>query len=240
MPAEPSPQKLARIGGVLYLAIIAIGLFGELVVRGRVFVSGDAAATAANLRTMETLWRFGIASELVLLVCAIPLTLIFYLLLRPVSRNLALLAVLFAIVSIAVEAVATLDLVAALFTLGSAKYLAAFEPAQLDAMVSLAVKSHTYGFGAALVFFGVECVILGYLIRRSGYLPKLVGTLMQIAGLCYLVNSFSLILAPDFASNLFPAIALPILAGEGSLCLWLIVKGVDVEKWRERAGVNPI
>ncbi len=231
---DASPRALARVGGLLYLIIIVIGLFGEMFVRGRI-VSGDAAATAANLRSMEPLWRFGIAAEFILLSCAIALTLIFFVLLRPVSRDVAYLAVFFNLVSIAVEAAAALNLVAALFPLGNAGYLKAFAPEQLYAMASLAVKAHGYGFGVALIFFGFECLILGYLIFKSGFLPKTIGVLMQIAGWCYLINSFALILAPALANRLFPAILLPAFVGEASLCLWLLVKGVDVERWKEAA-----
>ncbi len=232
---ETSPQTYARIGGVLYLIIIVLGIFGEAFVRGRIFVSGDAAATAANLRSMESLWRFHIAAELFLLICTIALALMFYVLLRPISKELALLAVFFNLVSVAVEAVAALDLVAALFPLGNAGYLKAFPPEQLYAMASLAIKSHSYGFGVALIFFGCTCLILGYLIFRSGYLPKAIGVLMQIAGLGYLTNSFALVLAPNFADRIFAAIAVPAFVGEASLCLWLLVKGVNVDKWEEKA-----
>jgi uncharacterized protein DUF4386 len=231
---DASPRALARVGGLLYLIIIVIGIFGEMFVRGRI-VSGDAAATAANLRSMEPLWRFGIAAEFILLSCAIALTLIFFVLLRPVSRDVAYLAVFFNLVSIAVEAAAALNLVAALFPLGNAGYLKAFAPEQLYAMASLAVKAHGYGFGVALIFFGFECLILGYLIFKSGFLPKTIGVLMQIAGWCYLINSFALILAPALANRLFPAILLPAFVGEASLCLWLLVKGVNVERWKEAA-----
>ncbi len=232
---ETSPQLYARIGGVLYLIIIVLGIFGEAFVRDRIFVSGDAAATAANLRSMESLWRFGIATELFLLICAVALTLIFYVLLRPVSRDLALLAVFFNLVSLAVEAVAALDLVAALFPLGNAGYRKAFPPEQLYAMASLAIKSHSYGFGVALIFFGCTCLILGYLIFRSGFLPKALGVLMQIAGLSYLTDSFALILAPTFANRIFPAVLVPAFVGEASLCLWLLVKGVNEQRWKEQA-----
>ncbi len=211
---ETSPQLYARIGGALYLIIIVLGIFGEAFVRDRIFVSGDAAATAANLRSMESLWRFGIATELFLLICAIALTLIFYVLLRPVSKELALLAVFFNLVSVAVEAVAALDLVA---------------------MASLAIKSHSHGFGVALIFFGCVCLIDGYLIFRSGYFPKTIGVLMAIAGLSYLTNSFALILVPTFANRIFPAVLVPAFVGEASLCLWLLVKGVNVPKWKEQA-----
>ena len=227
---EASPQVLSRIGGVLYLIVIVLGLFGEAFVRDRIIVSGDATATAANIRSLESLWRFGIAGEFLLLICATVLTLILFALLRPVHRDLALLTVFFNLVTIAVEAVAAMNLVAALFPLGNAGYLRAFEPEQLHAMASLAVKSHSYGFGVALIFFGCECLVLGYLIFRSGYLPKFLGVLMQIAGLCYLTNSFALILSPSLADWLFPAILLPAFVGEASLCLWLLVKGVNVSK----------
>ncbi len=232
---ETSPQLYARIGGVLYLIIIVVGIFDEAFVRNRIIVSGDATATAANIRSLESLWRFGIAAEFFLLICAVALTLIFFVLLRPVSRDLALLAVFFNLVSVAVEAAVQLYLLGALFLLGKAEYLRAFEPEQLYALASLSVKSHSYGFGVALIFFGCVCLILGYLIFKSGFLPKALGVLMQIAGLSYLTDSFALILAPTFANRIFPAVLVPAFVGEASLCLWLLVKGVNVEKWEEKA-----
>ena len=186
----------------------------------------------------KSLWRFGIAAEFVLLISAVALALILFVLLRPVSRDLALLAVFFNLVTLAVEAVAALNLVAALFPLGNAKYLSAFQPEQLYAMATLSVKSHSYGFGVALIFFGCECLVLGYLIFRSGYLPKALGVLMQIAGLSYLTNSFALLLAPTFAGWIFPAILVPAFVGEASLCLWLLVKGVNGEKWKLQASAQ--
>ncbi len=236
---QTSPQIYARIGGVLYLIIIVGGLFGEAFIRNRLIVLGDATATAANIRTMESLWRFGIAAEFFMLTCTVCLALIFFVLLRPVSRDLALLAVFFNLVSVAVEAVNEQQLLAVLFPLGSAEYLKAFPPEQLYAMTSLSLKSYSYGFGISLIFFGCECVVLGYLIFRSGYFPKAVGVLMLLAGLCYLTNSFALLLNPNFASRIFPAILIPAFIGELSLCLWLLVKGVNVEKWKPQAGTQP-
>ena len=233
-----SPKLCARIGGALYLIIIVIGLFGEAFVRDRLIVSGDAAATAANIMSHESLWRFHIAAELFLLICAVALLLILYALLRPVSRDLALLAVFINLVSIGIEAATTMYLLQALFPLGNAGYLKAFTREQLYAMASLSLKSHGYGFSVSLLFFGCFCLIVGYLIFRSGYLPKTIGVLMQIAGLSYLTNSFALILAPAFANRLFPTILLPAFVGEASLCLWLLVKGVNVPKWQEQVSVG--
>jgi len=118
--------------------------------------------------------------------------------------------------------------------LGSADYLKAFEPHQLQALAYLALKAHDYGFGISLVFFGFVCLILGYLLFRSGYFPRTLGILMTIAGLSYLTNSFTLILAPTYSTMIFPILVLPFI-GESSLCLWLIVKGVNVPKWKEKA-----
>ena len=237
---EASPQIYARIGGVLYLIIIIVGIFGEAFVRDRLIVSGDATATAANIRSMESLWRFGIAAELFMLTCAVTLAWILFVLLRPVSRDLALLATFFNLVSIALEAAIQLNLLAALFPLGNAGYLRAFAPEQLYAMTSLSVKLHSYGFGVSLIFFGCVCLVWGVLIFRSGYLPKALGVLMQIAGLCYLTNSFALLLAPNFANRIFPAILVPAFVGEASLCLWLLVKGVNVPKWEEKANAGRV
>ena len=213
-----SPKALARIGGALYLIIIAIGIFGELGVRGRVVVAGDAVATAANLRSLESLWRLGIAAEWVLLVCAVTLAAILFVLLRQVSRDLAMLAIFFNLIAIAVEAASSLRLVEALHLT---------EPAR----VGLAIRSFSHGFTLGLLFFGCECLILGCLIYRSGFLPKTIGVLMVIAGACYLVNSFGHIVAPQLAARLVPAILLPPFVGESSLCLWLLIKGIDVGSW---------
>ena len=228
-------RLVARVGGVLYLIIIVLGALGEAVVRGSIVVPGNATATAANLRSMEWLWRLGVAGEIVLLTCATALALILYVLLRPVSRDLALGAVFFNLVCIAIEGVAAVSLAAALLPMTNAAYLNAFTPEQLNVVAMLSVRSHSAGFGIALIFFGVECVLLGYLISRSGYMPRFIGVLMQIAGACYVINSFALLLSPPLSSRLFPAILIPSLIAELSLALWLLVKGVRAEKWDQHA-----
>lgn len=230
-PDARGAQRIARVGGALYLIIIIIGALGEAVVRGSIVVPGDPSATGANLRSMEGLWRLGVAGEIVLLSCATVLALILYVLLRPVSRELALLTVLFNLICIAIEGVAAVSLASALVPMTSAAYASAFTADQLNAMAMMSVRAHSLGFGIALIFFGIECVILGYLISRSGYMPKLVGALMQIAGVCYAINSFALLLSPPLSSRLFPAILLPALVAELSLALWLLVRGVRTERW---------
>src|ERR1051326_3518783 len=170
--ADISPQLYARIGAVLYLIIIAAGINGELFVRGSIVVSGDAAATARNLVASSALWRAGIAGDLVMHLCDVGLMLVFYVLLRPVSRNLALLAILFNLIQTAVLVANKLNLLLPLFLLGDARYLDAFTPQQLPALSYVSLRTHDYGFGFGLMFFGAECLVVGYLIFRSGYFPR--------------------------------------------------------------------
>jgi hypothetical protein len=234
--AETSPQVYARVGGLLYLIIIAAGIYGELVVRGPSVVSGDAAATARNIMASPSLWRAGMAGDLVMHLCDVGVMLVFYVLLRPVSKNLALLALLFNLVQTAVLVANKLNLLVPLFLLGDAEYLKAFTPQQLQALSYVSLRTHDYGFGVGLMFFGMECLVVGYLIFRSGYLPRMLGVLMQIAGACYLTNSFALIVSPALGSKLFPLILLPPFVAELSTASWLLLKGVDVTRWAARTG----
>jgi len=231
---ENSPQRYARIGGALYLAIIVLGAFAEGFVANKLVVAGDAATTAANILASPGLWRLSVAGDLIVVLCAVPLLWIEYLLLRPVSKQLVLLAVLFNLASLAVEAISKVFLLAVMPTLGSADYLKAFDPHQLQILANLALSSHDVAFNIALIFFGFTCIVNGYLIFRSGYLPKFVGILMQIAGLSYLTACFAALFAPAFADLITPAILLPPLIGESSFCLWLLVKGVNIAQWKER------
>jgi hypothetical protein len=232
---RPPVRAYARVAGVLYLIIIVIGLLSEALIRGRLIVGGDPDATARNILNAQFLWRLGIAGEDVLLVCAIALTLLWYVLLRPVDKRLTQLAIAFAFVSLAVESVGALHLHAVLTPLLGGTYLTAVDPALLHVMAYQSVIAHAHAFGLALIFFGVECLVIGHLIRRSGFFPRAVGMLMQLAGLCYLVNSFSMILAPSLQDMLFPFVLLPSLIGESTFCLWLLIKGVDVAAWERRA-----
>jgi hypothetical protein len=228
-----SPQLYARLGGALYLAIIALGMFGEMFVRGSLVVSGDAAATANNIEASQLLWRMGIAGDLLMQVLDVPVIVVLYLLLKPVSKSLALLATLTNLVQTAVLAANKLNLLVPLFLLENSGYLKELSSAQLDALSYLAIKAHGFGFGIGLIFFGVACLVRGYLIFISGYLPKALGVLMLVAALSYLTNSFALLLAPSFAASIFPAILMPAFIGELALCLWLIVKGVNLERWKQ-------
>ncbi|WP_223651695.1 DUF4386 domain-containing protein [Hymenobacter psoromatis] len=236
---ETSPQLYARLGGALYLVIIIFGGFAEGFVTGKLLVAGNAAATARNILAAPALWQLGVVANTLVVVCALPLLWIEYLLLRPVSKNLVLLALFLNLASLAVEAVSKVFLLLVLPTLANAGYRAAFGPAQLAMLANLELRAHDIAFNIALVFFGFTCLVNGYLIFRSGYLPKTVGVLMQVAGACYLVACFAALFTPVLADVLLPAILLPPLVGELSLCLWLLLRGVNIAKWQARVGLVP-
>jgi hypothetical protein len=231
---EACPQAYARIGGLLYLIIIVCGAFAEGFVTNSLVAPGDAATTAHNIMAAPALWSLGVASDFIVVLCAVPLLWIEYLLLRPVNKQLVLLAVAFNVVSLAVEAISKLFLLLVMPILSSADYSKALEPQQLQMLANLALRSHDVAFNIALIFFGCTCLVNGYLIFKSGYLPRLIGVLMQIAGLSYLLACFAALFAPTIADLLIPAVLIPPLIGESSFCLWLLLKGVNVSKWQER------
>jgi hypothetical protein len=237
---ENSPQLYARGGGVLYLIIILCGVFGELFVRGKLIVAGDAAATAHNIMGSEFLFRSGVVGDLIMHICDIPVTLVFYVLLRPVNRDLSLLGAGFSFLQTAILCANKLNLVTVLLLLSGSNYLKAFDPSELQALATLSLSMHEYGFGVGLIFFGVSCLIVGYLMVRSGYFPKWLGAFQMLAGLCYLINSFAQLLDPSLAERMFPGILIPCFLGELATCLWMIVMGVNVLKWNEWVGIKPV
>jgi hypothetical protein len=228
---ENSPQLYARIAGVLYLVIIIAGFFAETFVRNKLFVSGDATATANNITHSPFLWKIGITADLIMQICDLPVMIVLYYLLKPVNKKLALLNLSFNLIQTAVLVANKLNLLAALFFLGDAEYLKSFTPDQLHTLSYLSIKLHDFGFGIGLIFFGFVCLLEGYLIFKSGYFPKTIGVLMAIAGICYLSNSFALILVPQLSSI---ALLMPCLIAELSLSLWLVFKGVNLPVWKQK------
>lgn len=231
--AGSTPQSAARMAGALYLIIIAGGLFAEAFVRQQLIVPGDPGATARSILEHELLYRLGFAVHLFYVICAVPLALIFYRLFQPVNRDFAALALFFNLVAITVEGAILLNQFAPLRLLG-AEGLGAFGPEQVNVLAYTYLRLFESGFAISLVFFGVFCLLIGYLIFKSGFLPRILGVLMAVAGLCYLTNSFSLFIAPGFASLLFPYILLPCLVAELALALWLVVMGVNVSQWEHK------
>jgi hypothetical protein len=231
-----SPQVYARLGGALYVAIIVLGAFAEGYAMNRLIAPGDAATTARNIMAAPGLWRLAVACDLIVPVLAVTTVWVSYVLLRPVSKYLVLLDVFYALVSIAIEAVSKLFLLMVEPTLAGAGHPGAFDAPQLQVLASLALRSHDITFNIELIFFACSCLVEGYLIFKSGYFPKFLGVLLQLAGASYLVSCFAALFAPAFAELITPAGLIPALIGESAYALWLLIKGVELAKWNERVG----
>ncbi|MEK6373882.1 MAG: DUF4386 domain-containing protein [Acidobacteriota bacterium] len=227
---EASPQSKARAAGFFWLMTFLTSTFA-MVVGGRLVVSGDAAATAANLLAHEALFRSGTAAILISTACYIAVTLLVYELLKPVNRTVSLLAAFFSLVGCAVGALGCLFDLVPFVLLKGGQYLSVFTVEQLQALALMFLKVRVQvNDNIGLVFFGLHCLLIGYLILGSTFLPRIVGALMVFAGLGWLT-----FLSPPVAKSLFPYIMLPGALGELSLTLWLLVKGVNVQRWKEQA-----
>lgn len=219
-------KKLARIAGLLYLFVIASGLFAEIFVRQKLRIEGDAIAIAHHLKDSEMLSRLGLVADLFNFVCGLPVILIIYVIFKPVNKFLISLAMLFVIIQTAIIATNLLNQISPLLLMGNNVYMDAFEPAQLAALSMHALDLQSQGYGIGLVFFGCYCVIVGYLILKSTFVPRVLGLLYALAGISYLANTITMLLSRDFANPLFPYFAVICFIGEVSFCLWLLIKGV--------------
>lgn len=227
-----SARLMARTAGLLYLIVIAGGAFAEAYVRQHLIIHNDAAATAANIIGNELLFRLGFVADLAPLLCNVVLAVLFWNLFRVVDRSATLLVVFFTLVGTTIQAVSLLFDLAPLLILKDTGPLNALAAPQLQALAYLALRLHAHGYTIALVFFGCFGMTLGTLILRAGFMPRLIGVLMCVAGLCYFTNSVLDFVAPELSSILW---LMPCLLGEGSLALWLFFVGVHPGKWQARA-----
>ena len=230
--AELSPRKTARVAGVLYLIIIIAGIAAEFFVRQSLKAPGDAAATAGNIMASEGLFRLGIAGDLMMIISDVALALAFYVLLKPVSNALSLLAAFFRLTQAAILAVNLLNLFFALQLLSGAEYLTVFGVDQLQALALLFLNSHSIGYSIGMVPFAFSLLVLGYLVFKSDYFPGILGVLLIVAAAGYLIDSFAGFLLPTYDNyeTIFALVVfLPAFIGELSMCLWLLIKGVKVQ-----------
>lgn len=235
---QPSPGMLsgraARLAGALYLGTIFCGIFAEVIARGSLIVGTDAAATARAILANAALFRAGLVADIGMLACYVGVTALFHEMFRPVDSRISQMAAAFSLIGIAVLAAASLLLLAPLRLLSDAPYLAAIGAGQREAAALLALKIHSDGYDVSLIFFGIYCLMLGWLIWRSGFLPRFIGALMGLAGICYLINSIADLAAPSFARTLSPHLMDPTLIGEGALALWLLAFGTG-DRFRRRS-----
>lgn len=233
---ETSVKTYCRAVGILLILTIAGGWFGEMYVPS-VMLAGDAAATAGQLRLHDSLFRLGFAAYLVEAFSDILLAWLFYVLLRPVHRDLALLSALIGIVSMTIFAVTKMFYFSAPALLRGDKYLAAFNPDQVDALASSYVLLYAALSGLSFLFYGAAWLVRGYLTFRSGYLPRWLGALMILAGFGFVAKTLTYILGPAYSSDLLMA---PMFLNSVALMLWMLFKGIDPGRWPAAAGTgNP-
>ncbi|MGH8427329.1 MAG: DUF4386 domain-containing protein [Gammaproteobacteria bacterium] len=228
MNAARIPQIYARAAGLLYLVVIVLGGFAYGYVPGKL-VSDNAAVTANNILSHELLWRIGIVAALIVVACALAQLLFEFLLLRPVQRNVTLLAVFFNLLSLAIETLGNLGYFAAIRLLEGQGSLSGLPTHQLQAWASLAIDLHDTTLNISFMFFGITCLLYGYLIFRSRFLPRFLGVLMTLAGFCYISNSLMDFL--NLQTPGFPWLLVPAGLSELTLCLWLLIAGVNAQKW---------
>jgi hypothetical protein len=227
--AEAPSHPKARITGVVYLLYFLTAVVGELLLKGLV-VEGDAATTANNILAHEPLFRVGLAIGLISTLCYVAVTALFYDLFKPVNRSLSLVAAFFSLVGCAILAFASLFRLAALVVLGGGQYLSVFKVEQLRALAFMFLDLYGQAVSICFVFFGVYCLLIGYLIFKSIFLPRILSALPGIAGLCWLT-----FLSTPLANYLSPYNLALALFVEASVFLWLLVMGLNVTKREKNA-----
>lgn len=223
--SKSSNLKTARIAGSLYLAFIGFTLLAELV-RSRLIVFGDAAATASNITGSQWLFRAGFVSELLSALFFLSAAWALYALLKSANSNLALLFLLLNLCGVAVESINMLNQFAVLQLLSGANYLDVFQANQLQALAMSSLYSYTDGFMIAQIFYGAWLLPLGYLVYKSGLLPRILGALLIIDFFGVLIWFFQFFLFPGYAWITYPGLAASFVA-EFSLSVWLLIKGVN-------------
>ena len=231
-----SIKKTARIAGLMYLGNIITGIFAE-VVRTTLVVPGDAGATAGNIMASELLFRFGFVSDLIMVTFYLMMGLVFYMLLKPVDKNVALLMLLLNVAGVPILGINMLNQFAALLLMSGAGYLTVFGPDQLHALGMLFFNLHEYGYSIAVISWGFYLIPLGYLVFKSGYFPRILGVLLMLAGLCDMFQFFQIFVFPGYEVITYPGLAVAMIA-EFSFCLWLLIKGVNVGQLEKRALVS--
>ena len=227
---ELSPRAKARLAGVFEALEGLTSAFGQVNVLGSLIVVGNATATAANILKHETLFRLGFASSLIGVVFHLGWAFLFYQLFRPVNRSVSFCAVLVILVGCAIQAVAALLYLAPLLVLTAGSSLNALTQPQLQALAYVFLKLNGLAFDTYLVFFGLWCVLTGYLIFRSTFLPRILGVLLAIDGLGWMTY-----MSPPLGHHLFPIIAVASGLAEIPLQLWLLIFGVNNERWKAQA-----
>jgi Domain of unknown function (DUF4386) len=233
--ASTSPLVYARVAGFLLLFVAIIAPFSQLYLPATLIVPGDATVTANNIGASGWVFQLGIVSESLVFLIEIVLCGLLYVLFRPVSRTISLVSAFARLAMTVVMGINLLPYFVALMLLSGAGYLTVFEPAQSDALALLFLNAHGYGIFVWQLFFGFHLAVLGYLIFKSGYFPRILGVVMVFAALGYLTDAYVNILFPNYAETTGLVVGVGALVGELPFFLWLAIKGVNVQKWHESA-----
>ena len=221
-----SAKATARLAGVFYLLVAICGGFAELYVRkSHIVVPGNAAETARHVLASERLFRIAFIADLAMMVSYLLLGLTLYVLLEGVDKNAARFMVAFNLIGVPIMCLNMLNHFASLYVLSGADYLKVFSPEQLDALALFFLNLHDYGYVIAQISTGTWLLPLGYLVYKSGFIPKILGVLLMTASVGYLVDLLAQFLLPNYA-NVIEVVALtPAALGELMFLLWLLVKG---------------
>lgn len=231
---DSSPGLVARLAGALWLLTFLTASFGLFTSAGMV-ARDDAPATAANILAGESLYRAASLANIVAGLCYLGVTALLYRLLAPVSRGLSLLAAFFGLGGVAIGGLLYLLQLAPLVILHGGEHPGAITSVQLEEMALLTIRLGGNAFTICMFFFGIQCLIAGCLIFRSDFLPSLPGGLLMIGGGIYLIVCAARVLSPAWGASLSPLIFPAGLMGEGSVTLWLLFKGVNMDRWAGRA-----
>ncbi len=230
---ELSPKTYAHLAGLMYLIIIICGIFAEFFVRMDIIVPGDALTTSRNIVQSGMLFGASYVADLIMITTDVALAMFLYVLFKPVSKTFSLLAAFFRLAQAAALSLNLLNQFAAGLVLNGSEYLSVFSKDQLDSLAYLFLELHNFGYYIALVFFAAHCLVIGFLMFKSGYFPALLGGFMIIASFSYFIGSFGVILFPGYeeivANSAF--YVGPAVIAEFSVCLWLLFKGINVKKW---------
>jgi hypothetical protein len=219
-----SLKRTARIAGALILIMTVPALFAFGYVGPSIIVPGDATATANNMMASEGLFRLGIASDALVFLIEIATVVMLYVLLKPVSKTLSLVAAFSRLAMTAVQGVNLLNHLIPMLLLSGAGYLTVFEPDQLHALVLLFLNAFEYGAYIWGLFFALHLFFLGYLVYKSGYIPRILGVLLVVSSLCYVIQCFGNILFPGY-KEVFSWVGWFSIV-EVAFPLWLVVKGI--------------
>jgi len=229
-----STKQAARVAGLLYIVTCIPAPFSLIYIPNTLIVPGNATATANKILANESMFRLGMAGEVITSIAFIFAVRALYLLLQGVNkRHASLMVTLFAI-SIPISCLNVLNEIAALILLRGADFLSVFTRPQLDALAFVFLRLHSYGFVVAAIFWGLWLFPFGVLVYRSGFLPRILGVWLMINCFAYVIPSFTALLLPQYR-DVVTRIALPFLLGELAIVLWLLIKGAREQPLAESA-----